>query len=31
MAMPYRNWDRVEDADQIALRQQAQQFLERLD
>jgi deoxyribodipyrimidine photolyase-related protein len=31
MAMPYRNWDRMADGDKIALRAQAQQFLERLD
>jgi deoxyribodipyrimidine photolyase-related protein len=31
MAMPYKNWDRMEEADKIALRAQAKQFLERLD
>jgi deoxyribodipyrimidine photolyase-related protein len=31
MAMPYKNWDRMSEADQIALRAQAKQFLERLD
>lgn len=31
MAMPYRNWQRMTDADKIALREQAGQFLERLD
>ena len=31
MAMPYRNWDRMNEADKIALRRQAKQFLERLD
>jgi deoxyribodipyrimidine photolyase-related protein len=31
MAMPYRNWDRMNEADKIALRAQAKQFLERLD
>ncbi len=31
MAMPYKNWQRMDKANQIALRQQAQQFLERLD
>lgn len=31
MAMPYRNWNRMNEADKIALRRQAKQFLERLD
>jgi len=31
MAMPYKNWQRMDKADQIALREQAKQFLERLD
>jgi deoxyribodipyrimidine photolyase-related protein len=31
MAMPYKNWDRMNEADKIALRTQAKQFLERLD
>ena len=31
MAMPYKNWDRMADADKIALRASAKQFLERLD
>jgi deoxyribodipyrimidine photolyase-related protein len=31
MAMPYKNWDRMEQADKIALRASAKQFLERLD
>lgn len=31
MAMPYRNWDRMNEADKIALRAHAKQFLERLD
>ena len=30
MAMPYKNWERMADADKIALRGQAQQFLETL-
>ncbi|MFN3620321.1 cryptochrome/photolyase family protein [Sphingorhabdus sp.] len=30
MAMPYRNWDRMTEADKVALRDQAQQFLETL-
>jgi deoxyribodipyrimidine photolyase-related protein len=31
MAMPYKNWDRMEGADKVALRASAKQFLERLD
>ena len=31
MAMPYRNWQRMTDADKIALREHVRQFLERLD
>jgi deoxyribodipyrimidine photolyase-related protein len=31
MAMPYKNWQRMDKADQMALREQAKQFLERLD
>ncbi len=31
MAMPYKNWQRVADADKIALRSQAKHFLETLD
>ncbi len=31
MAMPYKNWDRMDDADKVALRASAKQFLERLD
>jgi deoxyribodipyrimidine photolyase-related protein len=31
MAMPYKNWGRMADSDKIALRDQARQFLERLD
>jgi len=31
MAMPYKNWDRMADADKAALRASAKQFLERLD
>ena len=31
MAMPYKNWERLTDADQRALRAQAKQFLETLD
>ena len=31
MAMPYKNWNRMSDADKIALRAQASQFLEMLD
>lgn len=31
MAMPYRNWDRMNETDKIALRAHAKQFLERLD
>lgn len=31
MAMPYKNWDRMAEADKVALRGQARQFLERLD
>jgi deoxyribodipyrimidine photolyase-related protein len=30
MAMPYKNWDRMADTDKVALRLQAQQFLETL-
>jgi deoxyribodipyrimidine photolyase-related protein len=30
MAMPYKNWDRMAQADKVALRRQAQQFLETL-
>ena len=30
MAMPYKNWERMTDADKVALRGQAQQFLETL-
>jgi deoxyribodipyrimidine photolyase-related protein len=30
MAMPYKNWDRTKEADKIALRASAQQFLETL-
>lgn len=30
MAMPYKNWERMADADKVALRAQAQQFLETL-
>ena len=31
MAMPYKNWDRMADADKVALRASAKQFLETLD
>jgi deoxyribodipyrimidine photolyase-related protein len=31
MAMPYKNWQRMDNAEQMALRKQAGQFLERLD
>jgi deoxyribodipyrimidine photolyase-related protein len=31
MAMPYKNWERMDDADKVALRTSAKQFLERLD
>lgn len=31
MVLPYKNWDRMVDADKIALRASAAQFLERLD
>lgn len=31
MAMPYKNWERMEDTDKAALRASAKQFLERLD
>lgn len=31
MAMPYKNWERMAEADKIALRVGAKQFLERLD
>jgi deoxyribodipyrimidine photolyase-related protein len=31
MAMPYKNWQRMDNADQLALRKQAGEFLERLD
>ncbi len=31
MAMPYKNWERMNEADKIALLAQAKQFLERLD
>ena len=31
MAMPYKNWDRMADADKLALLKSAKQFLERLD
>ena len=30
MAMPYKNWDRMAETDKVALRRQAQQFLETL-
>ena len=30
MAMPYKNWERMTDADKVALRAHAQQFLEKL-
>ena len=30
MAMPYKNWERMADADKVALRAHAQQFLEKL-
>jgi deoxyribodipyrimidine photolyase-related protein len=30
MAMPYKNWDRMVETDKVALRRQAQQFLETL-
>jgi deoxyribodipyrimidine photolyase-related protein len=30
MAMPYKNWERMTDADKTALRSHAQQFLETL-
>ena len=30
MAMPYKNWERMTDADKVALRAHAQQFLETL-
>jgi deoxyribodipyrimidine photolyase-related protein len=30
MAMPYKNWERMADTDKVALRAQAQQFLETL-
>ena len=30
MAMPYKNWERMADADKVALRDHAQQFLEKL-
>jgi deoxyribodipyrimidine photolyase-like uncharacterized protein len=30
MAMPYKNWERMAADDKVALRAQAQQFLETL-